>query len=467
MKRTKIVCTIGPASDTLPKLKALAKSGMNVARLNFSHNVQAYHLKVLKNVRTASRELKIPIAAVADLQGPRIRLGELPEKGIKLIKGKNITLSTAETADFKKIPVTYKKMHKDVKPGERILLIDGLIEIIVEKIKDTDIICKVKTGGTLFTHKGINLPDTNVRLHALSEKDKEDLHFAVKNKVDYVALSFVKNAQEIKDLKTLIKEYQRKLKINLPYPIKIIVKIERREAITNLAEIIAEADAVMIARGDLGVEFPPEDVPILQKMIIDKCLFAAKPVITATQMLESMVKNPRPTRAEASDVSNAVIDHTDAVMLSAESAVGDYPKETVSIMSDILIKTEESVYDDLVLKKKILKLKNNDYRLAKAVRVLSDNVDASAVILLSGNGHTTNLISRFRPETKIIVGCSDPRVYNQLNLSWGVYPYMITSKIQTVDDFYNYLTRTKKLPKNKKIVLVKTARDQIREIECI
>jgi len=338
MKRTKIVCTIGPASDRKAILKRMINSGMNVARLNFSHNVLSYHAKLIKTLRALAKETKNPIAIIQDLQGPRIRLGDLPAKGLVVKKGQEVVLTTSKSHQ-NKIPVTYEKMHLDIEPKDRILIADGLMELVAEKIAGRDILCRVVIGGTLFSHKGINLPDTNVSVPSLTDKDKTDLLFGVKQNVDFVAMSFVRTAKDVYDLKYLIQKYAKKLKLKTA-PIRVVVKIERKEAIENIDEIIEATDAVMVARGDLGIELPAEDVPLMQKMIIDKCLQAAKPVIVATQMLDSMIHSPRPTRAEVSDVANAVIDHTDAVMLSGETASGDFPVETVDTMRKIIEKAE-------------------------------------------------------------------------------------------------------------------------------
>ncbi|MBI5076796.1 pyruvate kinase [Candidatus Falkowbacteria bacterium] len=465
MKRTKIVCTIGPASDTKVVLKQMIKSGMDVARLNFSHNTHASHLRTIKAIRSAGHECGRSVAILQDLQGPRIRLGDLPSEGIILKNGMRVILTTESKPALKKIPVTYAAMHKEIKAGERVLIADGLIEFKILSVKGRDIHCEVKNGGKIFSHKGINLPDTNVKASSLSAKDKADLLFGIQNNVDFIALSFVRSSGDVVELKELIKKYEFKtcpelvegLKKKKIYPIKIIVKIERHEAIENLADIIAVSDGVMVARGDLGIEMPTEDVPLLQKMIIDKCLQAAKPVIVATQMLDSMIDNPRPTRAEASDVANAVIDHTDAVMLSGETATGKFPVETVSIMAKIIEKTEESAYDNLVIKEKAEQMAPPNEAVGKLVRVLSDEIDAKLVLAASLSGYTARLISRYRPELPIFVAGNDSRVERQLNLTWGARPFTL-HHLKTREEILacaiHYLKKRRLIKKRDKIIVV-------------
>ena len=353
--------------------------------------------------------------------------------------------------------MTYKKMHEDVKAGERILISDGLIELKVKSVQKKDIICVVINGGKIFSHKGINLPDTNVRIEALSEKDKEDLLFGVKNKVDFVALSFVRTAKDIYNLRKLIEKYERQLKIKATSPIRIIAKIERREAIENIDEILASADGLMVARGDLGIEMPAEEIPLLQKMLIDKCLHAAKPVIVATQMLESMINNPRPTRAEVSDVANAVIDHTDAIMLSGETANGKFPVEAVEYMTKIAINTEKSTYDDFVLQEKVNQITPANDAVAGVAKVLTEQANVKLILVASLSGHSGRVVSRYRPEKPIYVACDEHRVERQLNLNWGLKPFVLPA-CQTINSFIdqatNYLKRKKVVKKNDRITIV-------------
>jgi len=455
MKRTKIVCTIGPASDKKNILKKMIKAGMNIARLNFSHNVLTYHGKVIKMIREISKETGNTIAIIQDLQGPRIRLGDLPEKGIVIKKGQSVVLTTGKKSG-EKIPVTYDKMHKDVASKQRVLIADGLIELEVLSVSGKDMVCKVVTGGTLFSHKGINLPDTNVTVPSLSDKDKKDLLFGVKQGVDYVALSFVRTAKDVYDLKYLIQKYVKKLGLKLP-PIRIVVKIERKEAIKNIDEIIEATDAIMVARGDLGIELPAEDVPLMQKMIIDKCLQAAKPVIVATQMLDSMIRNPRPTRAEVSDVANAVIDHTDAVMLSGETASGEYPLETVDTMRKIIEKTESSSYDNLEVLEQNKRIIPTDEAISSVAKMLSDDLQTKLILVASLSGYSGRIVSRYRPAMPILVACDNERVQRQLNLSWGITPFVLPkcdSFEELVDRSIGYLKKMKLLKVEDKIIII-------------
>jgi len=316
-------------------MKAMMKAGMDVARLNFSHGTHQGHTKLIKALRKSAENINVPLTIIGDLQGPKIRVGDVPEDGIEFEADEKIVFSTAVDVydeDDGLVPVTYDKMHKDVKKGHRVLIDDGLIEVEVTSVSGKEVRTKVITGGTITSHKGMNFPDSTLSLSSLTRKDKNDVMFAVKQGVDWLALSFVTGAKDIKTLRRLIK---RSTKKDQEAP-RIIVKIEKREAIENFDEILEEVDAVMVARGDLGIEIPAEEVPVRQKEIIEKCRTSAKPVVVATQMLDSMIRNPRPTRAEVSDVANAVCDHADAVMLSGESAIGDYPVKAVKTMASAI-----------------------------------------------------------------------------------------------------------------------------------
>jgi len=462
MKRTKIICTIGPASDKKTVLKQLISNGMNVARLNFSHNVHDYHLKVLKTIRLLSKEMKNPIAVIADLQGPRIRLGDLPKKGIVLKAGQKIVFTTSDNSQKGEVPVTYQKMHEDIEPKDRILIADGLIELIVDKIKGQKISCKVKVPGLLISHKGINLPDSDIKLSSLTEKDKEDLDFVIQHQVDFIAISFVRDESDIHNLKALINKTIKKHKLSDSYQPKVIVKIERREAIHNIDKIIEATDALMVARGDLGTELSVSEVPILQKMIIDKCQKSAKPVIVATQMLESMTKNPRPTRAEVSDVANAIIDHTDAVMLSGETAIGAYPKQAVGMLNKIAIDTEKSVYDDYVLQDKINKIHDNKEELSRTIKALCDESGIKAIVLSVDKFDLATLISRYRPEVAIYVCSENQTLVNQLSLVWAVNSHFI--KNNDVETFYKKLVRNKTIKNGNKSLIVKNVNKKIEDV---
>lgn len=457
LKRTKIVCTIGPSSETLEILKKLVKTGMNVARLNFSHGTHEWHGKIIKILRQISTQTHYPIGIIADLQGPRIRVGELPKEGVTLRPKTQVTLTTDLKKITNKIPITYNDLHKDLSIGHRILLDEGLLELRVLKISGRDIFCEVIVGGQLTSHKGVNLPDTSVSLPPLTKKDKDDLKFAVAQNVDWVALSFVSRASEIYDLRYLIRALEQELKIPKGPPIKIIAKIEKHEAVKNFDEILEATDGVMIARGDLGIETPAEEVPLVQKKIIDKCLEAAKPVIVATQMLDSMIRKPRPTRAEVSDVANAVIDHADAVMLSGETASGLYPVEAVTMMSKIIKETEESVYDDLMVETIMKRIKPIDEAVSKVANILARTVDAKAILAASLSGYTGRIVCRYRPELPILVTTDSERVQRQLTLSWGVIPFVLPpcrSVEELVDRSLGYLKKNKWVKSGDKIIII-------------
>jgi len=457
-KKTKIVCTIGPASEDPATLVAMMRAGMNVARLNFSHNTHAYHRKIFKRIRAAAKKAGEPVAVIGDLQGPKIRVGDLTESGVKLKKGEKIILSTA-VKNYKNgvLPLTYKNLHKDVKAGDTLLLDDGLLELRVEGVKGKNISCAVIVGGLLTSHKGINLPTASLSIPAITEKDKKDLELAVSIGVDYVALSFVKTAKDVKDLRRLIKKYQSGLKKSDLTDVKIITKIEKHEALKNIDEIIAATDAVMVARGDLGIETPAEEVPLAQKKIIEKCLDAAKPVIVATQMLDSMIRNPRPTRAEVSDVANAVIDHTDAVMLSGETATGKYPREAVKIMAKIVLEAEESHYNDLIYRNCMEKLQPVVQAIAESSHLLARSVGAKLILAASLSGESGRMVSRYRPELPIFVSTNDERVMRQLNLSWAVRPFVLP-KCKSLEELVNkaigHLKKNKVVKKGDKITLI-------------
>jgi pyruvate kinase len=457
LKRTKIVCTIGPSSESPKIILKLIKAGMNVARLNFSHGTQAWHGGVINTIRKISKELGEPVGILADLQGPRIRVGEVAAAGIKLNPKDKVTLTTNLKNEKNKIPVTYENLHKDLAPGNRILLDEGLLELKVLKIAGRDIFCEVMVGGVLTSHKGINLPDSSVSLPPLTEKDKKDLEFAVARGVDWVALSFVSRASEIYDLRYLIQVLEHKLKIPKGLPIKIIAKIEKHEALTNFDEILEAVDGIMVARGDLGIETPAEDVPLWQKKIIDKCLAVAKPVIVATQMLDSMIRKPRPTRAEVSDVANAVIDHTDAIMLSGETASGAYPLLAVQTMDKIVRETEKSTYDDLAMASIMKNIKNIDDAVSQVAKILSKTVDAKVILVASLSGYAGRIVARYRPELPILVATDNERVERQLALSWGVVPFVLPpcrTVEELVDRSIGYIKKNKFVSGGDKIIII-------------
>jgi len=412
-KRTKIVCTLGPASHTEEKLRELVRAGMNVCRLNFSHGTHEDHATLIKMIRSVAAETGEPLTILQDLQGPKIRVGELPAEGVELKKGEQIIFTTGEAHPPKTLPVTYQKLHEDVKVGHRILLDDGLLSVRVVKIEGQDITCEVVDGGHLTSHKGMNLPDSSVSISAMSDKDRDDVRFGIEQGVDWMALSFVRSAADIQELRTLIADSG----------IAIIAKIEKPEAVEHLDEIISTVDGIMVARGDLGVEIPAEKVPIVQKDLIAKCLRAAKPVIVATQMLNSMIVEPRPTRAEVSDIANAVIDHTDATMLSGETASGAHPIETVEVMAATIRETEASAYDDV--RSGLIKSADEETAMSNVAAVLAQASHAKAIFVASMTGRAARLISSFRPELPIFAATPNTQVLHQLNISWGVRPFYL------------------------------------------
>ena len=417
--KTKIIVTIGPSSSSRAVLKELLSSGIDVARINCSHASQNEHEKVIKKIRSIAKEMNKSVAILLDLQGPKIRTGKLKDsQPVELIKGKTIQITTKNVTGTSDIISTgYKNIAKDIKKGDTILVDDGLIELrALSKGKDT-VTCRIINSGILKEHKGINLPGVKVTVPSLTDKDKRDLTFGIKAGVDYIALSFVRSADDIKRIKQLIRKHQA--------DIPVIAKIEKPEAVDDLDEILKAADGIMVARGDLGVELKAETVPTIQKQIIRKAANANKPVITATQMLESMIENPIPTRAEASDVANAVFDGTDAVMLSGETAVGRYPLKTVKMMEKIITEAERSPFMNYNLHYR----KDPDNLIPQAIAQSCVNilheVDAKAIVNFSWTGKTAKLISKQRPSKPVYVFTPFIEKYHQLSLIWGVYPLLI------------------------------------------
>jgi pyruvate kinase len=459
-KRTKIVCTLGPASGTKEKIAELVKAGMNVARLNFSHGTHEDHARMIKIIRTIAEETGEPIAILQDLQGPKIRVGELPKEGVELKPGAQVVFTTGKANIPKKLPVTYANLHKDVKPGERLLFDDGLMSGKVVKVAGQDVTCEIIDGGILFSHKGMNMPDTKVSASAMSEKDMDDVKFGVVQHVDWVALSFVRSAKDILDLKFLIKQYEQELGIlhGAEHPIRIVAKIEKGEAVESIDDILEVVDGIMVARGDLGIEMRAEEVPLIQKRLIDKCLAAAKPVIVATQMLDSMIRNPRPTRAEVSDIANAVIDHTDAVMLSGETASGKYPQEAVQTMAKVIREAESSVYDNLQPGRiKKASKQSTEEAVSEVAKILASDIEAEGILVASMSGDTGRLVSRHRPEKPIYVATDEERIQRQLNLSWGVVPFLLP-RCRTVEELVerslSVLKKNRSVRKGDRIIVV-------------
>jgi pyruvate kinase len=434
MRKAKIVCTIGPASDSPDMLDRLIDSGMDAARLNFSHGTHACHAAAIAAIRHAADHRRAAVAIIQDLQGPRIRIGSLPENGIEVQTGQAVRLQAGPArrvvADSitrsitPEIPVTYEHLARDLQPGARILINDGLIELVADRTTGNDVDCTVVSGGRIASHKGVNLPGTLVSAPALTDKDREDIRFGVAQGVDYIALSFVRGPDDIAAAKKAVTDCGG-------HP-AIIAKIERAEAVTALNAILDEADGVMIARGDLGVELGPEAVPVLQKRIIAEANRRRRLVITATQMLESMTKFLRPTRAEASDVANAVFDYTDAVMLSAETAIGAYPIETVRVMDRIIQVAEEGAEPGVVRQRRT---DPGDLSFPEAICTAAASaaraITASAIVAFSEQGSTARLISKQRPAAPIIAFTPFEPVRRKMALYWGVRPYTMPQLTQT------------------------------------
>jgi len=422
MRRTKIVCTIGPATADEDHIEQLIQAGMNVARLNFSHDTQEGHAKTIEMVRNISARLNIPVAILQDLQGPKIRVGSLQDgQPVKLVEGADLTITTrpiSGTAEV--ISTTYQNLAQDVKPGDRILLDDGLLELRVISFSATDIHCVVVHGGDLKEHKGINLPGVAVSAPALTEKDQKDLRFGIEHGVDYVALSFVRKPEDVLEAKELIKQLLHEQ--GSREKTLLIAKLEKPEAIDNLEAILNVVDGVMVARGDLGVEMAAEKVPLLQKRIIGRCNDLGLPVITATQMLESMITNPRPTRAEVNDVANAVLDGTDAVMLSAETATGKYPIEAVKMMKQICLETEAGYS---TAKPPRNQRPTQEQAVSHAARALAEETSVRAIVSFTRSGTSAQLISKDRPRTPILAYTPSAKVYRQLALWWGVWSHTV------------------------------------------
>lgn len=424
-KFTKIGATIGPSSEDGVILEKLIKAGMNFARLNFAHGTYDWHEKTIKKIRGASKKTGEPVAILQDLQGPRIRIGDLPAAGVLVKVGGHVVLDTAISSyEGKSLPVDQPDLHSYLKAGERIFIDDGRIELGVLKVEGTEVKTVVKEGGTILSHKGINLPDSRLKIPALSEKDRNDLRFGVKNGIDMVGLSFVSTANDIIDTRFLIEKIIKEEKIEQKEKILIIAKIERHEAVENIDEIISAADGIMVARGDLGLELPLEDVPLIQKKIIDQARSLAKPVIVATQLLDSMRESYRPTRAEVSDVANAVIDHADALLLTNETAAGKFPVGTVETMAKIILATEKSTYDDTPTPP-IQKKTSTVRAVSELSRLLAEEVGAKFILAASQTGETGRLISHVRPNLPIFVATTEEIVWRQLNLSWGVRPFIL------------------------------------------
>lgn len=456
-KKTKIIATIGPASDNERTLTQLVKAGMNVVRLNFSHGEHEGHEKIVKLVRQVAKKTKTPIAIVQDLSGPKIRIGDFYQERVILKKGSIFTLTTKKcVGDESMAYVNYSRLPKEIKKGKFILLDDGRKKLEVLSVKGHEIRCRVIVGGETKGRRGVNLPGTSLSISSLTEKDRTDVLFGIKHDVDYVALSFVRQVSDVHDLRAILDKERPE--------VKIIAKIETEEAIENIDAIIEAADGIMVARGDLAVEVPPQRVPILQKMIIEKCNRAGKPVIIATQMLESMIRSAVPTRAEVSDVANSVLDGADAVMLSEETALGEYPVEAVSMMAQVAEMVEQNYPHRKIIHKEILGSANDLSESEKAiVDAVTFNVvntayaiGAKAIVALTESGFTARMVSRYRPKQPIIVMSPNPKSANQVVLSFGCTPVEISPFNyvgQVMNTVRKYVLSNKIAKKGDKVVI--------------
>ncbi|GAC1516079.1 MAG: pyruvate kinase [Gemmatimonadaceae bacterium] len=425
-RRTKIVCTLGPSSSSAEQIRTLVEAGLNVARLNFSHGTHAEHAARIVAIRAASRELHVPVAILGDLQGPRIRIGRL-DAPISLQVSDEHVLAPEGSARPGEIPITYEALATDVHVGDRILVDDGLLELLVMEVTPPRVRVRVVHGGSLRSHKGMNLPGVAVSAPSITEKDRADVAFAVEQGLDYVALSFVRRAEDIRELRALV-----------PKEILIIAKIEKDQALHNIDEIIQAADGVMVARGDLGVELPFEEVPLAQKRIIALANRIGRPVITATQMLESMVEHPRPTRAEASDVANAILDGTDAVMLSAETAAGAFPRLAVEAMARIITEIETNPLRGRREERRSLQdPMSTEHAIAAATVAASRMLSSPVVVVFTKRGLSARVVASHRPHVPVLVLSDVERTTRQLALIWGVIP----EHVATSDDYETMVAR--------------------------
>ncbi|MDU1316404.1 pyruvate kinase [Anaerococcus hydrogenalis] len=427
LKKTKIVCTIGPASESPEVLEQLVRNGMNVARLNFSHGSHEEHLEKIKTIKRLRRKLNVPLGLMLDTKGPEIRIGRFEEKEYFLKPDDIFTITTRDVIGNKDIvSVSYEGLPNDVEKGSIISVDDGLIQLEVMEIKDgTDIVCRVQNNGVISNNKGVNLPGRVTNLPAITPKDVDDIKFGIENGIDMIAASFIRKKEDIYDIRKVLEDHGGE-------DILILSKIESQEGVDNIDEIIEASDGIMVARGDLGVEIRTELIPLVQKEVIRKCNKAAKPVITATQMLDSMQRNPRPTRAETTDVANAIIDGTDCVMLSGETAAGKYPVEAVKTMRDICITTELSDdFEENIYQTEIDRKITTTNAISKSTCTIANQLDAKAIITCTSSGNTAKAVSKFRPKTNIIACTIDEKVARRLSVSWGVYPIIVEKAHET------------------------------------
>ncbi|MCI8909187.1 MAG: pyruvate kinase [Oscillibacter sp.] len=431
MRKTKIICTLGPAVDSEDMVIALIRGGMNAARFNFSHGSHPEHLDRLNRLKAVRDRMGCPVATILDTKGPEIRIRSFESKSVELKAGDPFTLTTEDiTGNQGWVSVTYPNLHEEVAPGQEILIDDGLVAIRVDRIEGRNVICTVENGGTLSANKSINIPGVHIQLPALTEKDLDDIRFGVEQDFDFIAASFVRRASDVEAIRAVLHDLGGD-------EVKIIAKIENQEGVDHLDEILAAADGIMVARGDLGVEIPAARVPVLQKQMIRKGLQAGKPVITATQMLDSMIRNPRPTRAEVSDVANAVYDGTGCVMLSGETAGGKYPVEALQAMVDIIAETEGAIdYWKQFQKQRVLPASNINDAITHTCCLTAKDLQAKAILAATHSGRSARLICRFRPACPIAAMTMHEKVRRQLNISWGVTPFL-TGEVNSTDRIFS------------------------------
>ncbi len=439
MKKTKIICTLGPATDQPGILEALVDAGMNVARFNFSHGSHPEQKERFVRLKTVRNRAKKPVAALLDTKGPEIRVGCFKQEKVMLEKGQTFTLTARDIeGDETCVSITYKNLVHDVKPGNTILLDDGLIELLVKEVTDTDIICEVENPGPVSNRKGVNVPNVSLAMPFISPKDRDDILFGIRTGFDFIAASFTRSAADILEIRQILKEENAT-------NIQIIAKIENQEGVNNIDEILEVSDGIMIARGDMGVEIPMEQLPIIQKSLIKKAMKAGKIAITATQMLDSMIKNPRPTRAEITDVANAIYDGTSAIMLSGETAAGKYPLETLQTMVRIAERTENDInYITRFNRRTTTNLQGNiTEAICYATCSTAHDLHSAAILSVTKSGNTARLIAKYRPKSPIIGCATSPQVCRQLNLCWGVTPIQTKEEEDTFELFEHSIDEAK------------------------
>ena len=431
MRKTKIICTLGPAVDSEEMVRALIRGGMNAARFNFSHGDHASHLERLNRLKAIRDSMGCPVATILDTKGPEIRIKSFEGSSIELKAGDPFTLTTEDVVGNQGwVSVTYDKLHEEVSPGQEILIDDGLVAIRVDRIAGRNIICTVENGGALSANKSINIPGVHISLPALTERDADDIRFGVENDFDYIAASFVRRASDVEEIRKVLHDCGGS-------NVKIIAKIENQEGVDNVESILAAADGIMVARGDLGVEIPAAKVPVLQKQMIQESTKEGKVVITATQMLDSMIRNPRPTRAEVSDVANAVFDGTGCVMLSGETASGKYPVEALATMVGIVEEAEASIhYWHRFIRTQFTNTANINDAITHTCCLTAMDLDAKAIVTATNSGHTARMISRFRPACPVAALTMYEKVRRQMSLDWGVIP-LLTGEVNSTDRIFS------------------------------